>query len=511
MVVAEKLDRTGALIDGLPIAVAVLDCGGRLIHFNQKFQLLWSLEAGWLRKKPKLEAMLDRLRDHRRLPEQKDHDAFRSRLLGLVGNLVKPLSEDWFLPDGRSVKVVFSPFPLEGPKDGMMATFEDLTDRLSLERAFNEILTVHKATLDNLTEGLAVFGSDGMLELHNPAFASFWHLPEDALGESFHISAFLDATRALLPVGEDWPVARARLSGRLLGRKSGSGSLHLNDDRILEATNIPLPNGAALLHYADITDSVKLQEAFSDRADAMAAANRLKSEFLANLSHQIRTPLTTIEGFAELLSGDYFGKLNKRQQEYADGIVDATRSVTGLVGDIMDLADIEAGLLDLQPEPVDIHACLSQMLGLVRERARHKKLKLAFECATDIGWIIGDERRLKQCLLHLLSNAILFSGQGGEIKLSANRGGDAVTIDVIDTGVGIPTVDIERIFRGFERGDHADEHGPGAGLGLTLVKSFIELHGGHISIKSKPNQGTHVMLILPVDGAAEEEILGGGA
>ncbi len=502
MVITEKLDRTDALISGLPIAVAVFDGAGRLIHFNPDFQNLWPLDKDWLETSPKLEAVLDRLRDQRKLPEQKDHDAFRNRFVGLPGNLNSPAQEDWFLPDGRSLKVRVSPYPIGDSKDGIILTFEDLTERLSLERAFNEILEVHRATLDNLTEGLAVFGSDGLLKLHNPAFAEFWNLPKDAFDGDFHMSDFLDATRALLPVEQDWPGLRKKISGRLLGRKAGSGRLHLNSGVILDAANIPLPDGASLLHYADVSDSVKLQEAFSGRADAMAAANRLKSEFLANLSHQIRTPLTTIEGFAELLSGDYFGELNKRQQEYATGIVEAARSVSGLVGDIMDLADIEAGLLELQTEPVDLHACLSHMLGLVRERARHKKLKLVFDCATDIGWISADERRLKQCLLHLLSNAILFSGQGGEIELSAKRSEDDVSIGVKDTGVGIPKADVERIFRGFERGDQADEHGPGAGLGLTLVKSFIELHGGSIEISSKPNRGTTVELNLPANGVS---------
>lgn len=501
MVIAEKINRTDALIGALPVAVAVFQGDGRLAHYNQAFRDLWRLEGDWLAGRPKLEALLDHLRDQRVLPEQKNHENFRSRLASMVGYLTTPVSEDWFLPDGRSLKVRFSAYPHDNPKedprDGMIITFEDLTDRLSLERAFNEILAVHQATLDKLTEGLAVFGSNGMLKLHNPAFANIWNLPEDALGDQFHMADFLDATRALMPVEEDWLGTRAKLSGRLLGRKAGAGRLHLNNDQILEAANIPLPDGAALLHYADITDSVKLQEASSGRADALAAANRLKSEFLANLSHQIRTPLTTIEGFAELLSGDYFGELNKRQREYADGIVDAGRSVSGLVRDIMDLADIEAGLLELQPEPVDIHAGLSQVLGLVRERARHKKLKLAFECSPDIGWISGDEKRLKQCLLHLLSNAILFTGQGGEISLSAERDENSVIILVADTGVGIPKADVERIFRGFERGGQAEDHGPGAGLGLTLVKSFIELHGGQISITSKPNQGTKVRLQIP--------------
>jgi len=229
----------------------------------------------------------------------------------------------------------------------------------------------------------------------------------------------------------------------------------------------------------------------------MAAADRMKSEFLANLSYEIRTPLNTIGGFAQMLAGDYFGDLNKRQQDYADGIVEASGAVSGLVGDILDLASIEAGLLELQIERVDLHHCLTDMLGLISERARHKKLKLNFDCPIDIGWINVDEKNFKQCLLHLLSNAISFSSSGGSITMTAARDNEGVHIDIQDTGIGIPKIDIERVFTGFERGVEADSHKPGAGLGLTLVKAFIELHNGTVSITSKPNQGTTVSFFLP--------------
>jgi signal transduction histidine kinase len=244
-------------------------------------------------------------------------------------------------------------------------------------------------------------------------------------------------------------------------------------------------------------------EELAERAQLLAAADRLKSEFLANLSHEIRTPLTAISGFAELLAGDYFGDLNKRQQEYADGIVSASEAVSGLIGDILDLASVEAGLLELDLANLDLHNCLADVMRLVGERARHKKLKIQFECPIDIGWIEVDERRFKQCLLHLLGNAITFSSSGGVIEIAAGRDSGGIQIDIRDTGIGIPKGDIERVFSGFERGKNADSQKPGAGLGLTLVRAFIELHGGSVKIASKPNQGTTVSLILPNESKAD--------
>ena len=502
MVTLDQKDIVATLINTLPVAVAVLNQDGSDIYVgpgNLAFQNLWQLEAGYLDGQPTLSAFLDRLHDKRQLPEQNNFPKFRAGIVDKA--LAKSASnEEWHLPNGAALKIKFAPVDDERN----LFIIEDLTPGLATKRAFNEFVHTHQATLDHLQEGLAVFGSNGLLKLHNPAFAEIWHLPEDALEHDLHMTDFLDATRQLLPVLENWSERRTKLSGRLLGRKAGVDQIHCNDDRTLEAAHIPLPDGAVLLRYADISDSVNLEENLrqraedmAERADIMAAADRLKSEFLANLGHEIRTPLNTIGGFAQMLAGDYFGDLNKRQQEYADGIVEASEAVSGLVGDILDLASIEAGLLELQIEQVDLHHCLTDMVGLIGERARHKKLKLKFDCALGIGWINVDEKRFKQCLLHLLGNAISFSSSGGSITISADRDNDGVTIAIKDTGIGIPKIDIERVFTGFERGGEADSHKPGAGLGLTLVKAFIELHGGTVSIASKPNQGTTVSLFLP--------------
>ncbi len=495
----DQKDIVATLIKALPIAVAVVDRDVRIGPGNAAFQKLWQLEPGYLNGQPTLSSFLDRLHDKRQLPEQNNYPKFRAGIIAKAQSKNKS-SEDWHLPDGTALKVKFVALDT----DRHLLINEDLTPQLATERAFNEFVHTHQATLDHLQEGLAVFGSNGLLKIHNPAFAAIWQLPEDALAHDFHMTDFLDATRQLLPVLENWPERRTKLSGRLLGRKSGIDQIVCNDGMTLEAAHIPLPDGAVLLRYGDITDSVKLAEnlrlraeEMAERADMMAAADRLKSEFLANLGHEIRNPLNTIGGFAQMLAGDYFGDLNKRQQDYADGIVEASEAVSGLVVDILDLASIEAGLLELQIARVDLHHCLTDMLGLIGERARHKKLKLNFDCPIDIGWINVDEKRFKQCLLHLLGNAISFSSSGGTITITAARVDEGVRIDIRDTGIGIPKIDIERVFNGFERGAEADSHKPGAGLGLTLVRAFIELHNGQVAISSKPNQGTTVSLLLP--------------
>jgi len=498
-----KNDIIPLLINSLPIAIAVIEVNKQgkpaFKVCNATFQTLWDLEEDFFEEEPTISGLLECLRDQRLLPEQTDFPKFRSH----INSLAKSNSfstEVWHLPDGSTFNVKF--FPLDAKK--RLLIVENLTPRLELERIFKESTHSHQVTLNHLQEGLALFGSDGFLRFHNSAFTKIWQIPEDALSADTHLTSFLDATRKILPIKENWPEQREKLSGRLLSRKSRVNQIRCNNGMVLEAATIPLPDGAVLLRYADITDSVKLEDTLRDRAREVAeyaelitSANRLKSEFLANLSHEIKAPLNNINGLAELLSGNYFGKLNQRQQEYADGIFKEAEALSDLVSDIMNLSAIEAGSLECDLEIIDLHAILADILRLVGERSRQKKIMLRFECPIDIGLINVDRKKFKQCVLHLLGNSIKYSSSGGEIFITANRNKGGVAIEIRDTGIGIPKADLEQVLMGFETGNFVDSIKKGTGLGLTLVRALVELQGGTINIRSKPNQGTTVSLFLP--------------
>jgi signal transduction histidine kinase len=201
--------------------------------------------------------------------------------------------------------------------------------------------------------------------------------------------------------------------------------------------------------------------------------------------------LNAIIGFAEILTNQYFGELNTRQLDYSRGILDSSNRLLSLINDILDLATIEAGYMQLETHAVDIHALMSSVLTFTRERARNQGLRLQFDCPPGIGTVPADERRLKQALFNLVSNALKFTPSGGSVTLAARRERDRVALVVADTGVGVPREDQARIFEKFERGNpQARQSGPG--LGLSLVKSFIELHGGTVDLDSKPGSGTTV-------------------
>jgi signal transduction histidine kinase len=270
---------------------------------------------------------------------------------------------------------------------------------------------------------------------------------------------------------------------------------------VLDYASVPLPDGAILLSYVDVTDSIRVERALRERAEALETADRLKSEFISNVSYELRTPLNTIIGFAEILANQYFGELNARQTEYCRGIIGSSERLLTIINDILDLASIEAGRMTLDREPVEPKALLDTVCGIMNEWARSQNLKLNVDCPPDLGPIDVDERRLKQALCNLISNAIKFTPPGGTISITGRIENDEAIFSVVDTGIGIAAEDQERVFKEFERARRPEARRAGAGLGLSLVKRIVELHGGHVNMNSVPNRGTTVVCVLPTHAA----------
>jgi len=242
---------------------------------------------------------------------------------------------------------------------------------------------------------------------------------------------------------------------------------------------------------------LRVEQALRESNAALATADRLKSEFVANVSYQLRTPLNTIMGFAEILANQYFGTLNERQLEYARTIMESSKRLKLLIDDVIDLAMVDAGRMSLNRRTVAIVPLLQTVVGMMGEWARQQSLELLVDAENGIGNFAVDDKRIKQVLFNLVSNAIQYTPPGGRITLQARREIDMIRLSVIDTGIGIPEQDQGRIWDKFER-SNAQSRQSGAGLGLSLVKSFITLHGGHITISSQINRGTQVNCFLPI-------------
>ncbi|HIC28252.1 MAG TPA: PAS domain-containing sensor histidine kinase [Rhodospirillales bacterium] len=486
------------VLETLDTGIAIFDADAKLRFFNAAYATLWDLEPDWLAGDPELGEILERLREHRKLPELSDFRDYKMRLLEQFETLTQPSEELMHLPDGRAIRALVN----RQGKGGLVFVFDDVSDRLDLERSFKSLIAVQKETLDNLHEGIAVFGADGRLKLFNPVFMGLWGLDEAMLTDAFHVSDFVDHSRQHLTVegGWDdlsWGVHKDMVVNRLMRREASTGKLELANGTVIDYANLPLPDGAMLLSYLDVTDTAQVETALRQRAEALGEADRLKNEFIANVSFEVRTPLTTVIGFADMLGQEYFGKLNRRQAEYAKGILETTNGLMAVVGDILDLASIEAGRLKLDRDTLDVHELLVSALNLIRDRARKKEIKLEFDCPPDIGWIDADAKRLKQVIFNLLTNATTFTPERGTVRLEARREDDDLILTVADTGIGIPQADRERVFQPFDQGSNPEADKSGAGLGLSLVRNFIALHDGAVDVKSPPGRGTTITCRLP--------------
>jgi signal transduction histidine kinase len=257
-----------------------------------------------------------------------------------------------------------------------------------------------------------------------------------------------------------------------------------------------LPDGGTVLTYIDISDSKRVELALIERNEALEAADKLKNSFLSHVSYELRTPLTDIIGFAEMLMLPSIGPLNSKQSEYLGDIRTSSTKLLAIINDIIDLATIDAGGLELKIAPVSVSEVVEAAELGVRDRLTKARISLDIQVAPDLEMVMADRQRMTQILFHLLSNAIGFSPENSVITLSCRREDSLVSFAVQDSGVGIPEEYQASVFGRFESRSHGSKH-RGAGLGLAMVKSLVELHGGQIKLRSAPGVGTTVTVLIP--------------
>jgi signal transduction histidine kinase len=492
---ARMTDAHRRTLDQLATAVAIFDVNRRLTFYNAAYRLLWGLEAEFLDSGPSDAAVLDRLRAARKLPEEMDFRGWKNQLHEAY-RAIDAREHEWHLPDRRTLRVVTTP----NPEGGVTYLFDDVSERLELERRHNALIRVQGETLENLAEAVAVFGSDGRLDLHNSALVRSWKLDPQILENRPHIEAVI---AACLPLhGDDaiWSQLRAAITG-LESREPVSGRLERTDGSVVSCATVPLPDGATLVTFHDITDSVNVERALRERADALLAADQLKSTFVQHVSYELRSPLTNIIGFAQLLDDPTTGPLSDKQHEYLNYINASSSALLAIINDILDLATIDAGAMQLDLGPVDIARTMNAAAEGVRDRLTEQGILLDVRAPANIGSFTADERRVRQVLYNLLSNAVSFSPNGEVIIFTAERRDDAVVFSVSDRGPGIPTDIADRVFDRFESHTLGSDH-RGAGLGLSIVRSFVELHGGTVALDSAVGRGTTVTCAFPLNTTA---------
>lgn len=490
--VREELKRTlkshAETLDHLTTPVAIFDGEQRLQFYNQGFQALWGLDMAFLERKPNNSELFERLRAEAKLPEQLNWKQWKDAALS-VYRAIDTQTDLWHLPNGQTLRV----FATARPQGGATWVFENLTEKVDLETRYNTLVQVQGETIDHLSEGVAVFSPDGRIKLSNPAFRALWGITEAEAAPGTHIRAIEAACAPSYDQPDGWKRFAHIITSFDDERPSCQGMLELRTGLILDFAVIPLPNAQTMLTFVNVTDSVRVERALTDKNDALQRADALKNEFVQHVSYELRSPLTNIIGFADLLKTPSMGTLTERQADYVDHISTSSSLLLTIVNDILDLATVDAGIMMLDFTEVDLGALLEEIATQMSERLQESAVTLQIAADHDLGTLVADHQRLKQIIIKLLSNAANFAPDNSTVRLACRRDNGDFVFTVSDSGPGIPNDILESVFKRFE------SHGKsgGAGLGLSIVESFVSLHNGTVSINSREGEGTDVTCRIP--------------
>ena len=412
---ARMIEAHRRVLDQLATGVAIFNVDRKLIFYNAAFRSLFELDAGFLDQTPTDSAVLDRLRADRKLPEEQDFRQWKQQLYEAY-RAVEPQEHMWHLPDGRTLRVVTAP----NPEGGVTYLYDDVTERLDMHRRYDALIKVQSETLDHLAEAVAVFGSDGRVRLHNPAFQRMWKLAPEALDQHPHVEAVTAWAQALHDDNAVWRNLRAAVTA-IDNREPIVARIERRDGMMIDMTTMPLPDGATLVTFQDVSDTVNVERALREKNEALETADAIKIDFVHHVSYELRSPLTNIIGFAHFLGDPAFGPLTDKQREYLGYITASTNALLALINNILDLATIDAGAMSLNLSRVDIRASMEEAAEGVQDRLVKDGITLDIRAAPGIGSFTADERRLRQILFDLLSNAVGFSPPGETVTLSAER------------------------------------------------------------------------------------------
>jgi signal transduction histidine kinase len=480
-----------AMLDRLSAGVAQFAPDRTLAFCNQPFRRIFAMRDEWLQGRPEFERVLERMREAKRLPEVRDFPAWKAeRREWFTSPAIGGEEEQWHLPGGIHLRVVGQPLP----DGGLLMIFEDRTEQVQLASARDTLLRVRTATFDNLFEAVGVFAADGRLQTWNQKFRLLWGFDEELLATHPRVDTLARAAAGRLENPSRSMAISDLVRSATLDRQQRGGRFAFADGRSFEFAAVPLPDGNALFTMLDVTASRKVERALTERNDALEAADRIKTQFVANMSYELRTPLTSIKGFAEMLHGGYAGTLSDSGVGYAEAILSSVDRLSALIDDVLDLTQEEAAGTKAQ---VDLELLASAAIETVKASAVERRINLAVDVQGSAGGVGGDPTRLRQAVEHLLRHAISSTPEKGRVLLHIDGTEKAARIIVSDDGPGLTEAAAKRAFDRFSQGRIARGSERALGLSLPLAKRFVEAHGGTIALVSEVGQGTLVTIELP--------------
>ncbi|MEX0342170.1 MAG: PAS-domain containing protein [Erythrobacter sp.] len=480
-----------SMLDQLSIGVAQFDAAHRMTFANQPFHRVFALPPGVVNDRTTFQQMLLIARENGRIPEVRDYPAWRNELAEWFLR-DEPHEEAWPLPDSTHLRIVAQPLP----DGGLVMIAEDRTEQLALSATRDTLLRTRTATFDNLFEALAVFAPDGHLELWNRGFPGAWGIDPEVLDGHPQAEDLLGAIAKNL--ADPGAISRINhvIRAATLDRKKSDDRIELADGRTLDFAGVPLPDGNGMLTVLDVTASRQAEEALRERNRALEEADAVMTRFLANMSYEFRTPLTSIGGFAELLTSGIAGELTPQAKEYAQAISLSVGKLTEQVENVLDLSQSEAGLMPLRKTKLDLLPFFTEIVRKQERRIVDGGLTLDLKGSPDKA-VMADAQQLRRAISQLLDNAINGTPRGGRIVVDFGRKRGETRIVISDNGRGMSQHELARALEGIRMAADGKGIERRQGLGIPLARQLVEAHGGALEIQSRKNGGTTATITLP--------------
>ncbi len=485
-------DAQRTMLDRLSAGVIQFAPNRSLSFANQPFRRIFALDGATASLGTSFDRLLDSMREAGRLPPVRDFPVFKAERRAWF-QAREPDEESWHLDDGTYLRVVPQPLP-----DGaLLVVFEDRTEEARLAGDRDTLLQVRAATFDNLFEAIAVISSAGRMTLSNARYRELMGLPEDALADPPRLDEHLRALADRFAGEADGRTLLSLTRAAAAERTSGTARVALADGRTLQAASVPLPDGNALLTLLDITASQRVERALRERAAALEEGDRIKTAFVETVSYELRTPLTSISGFAEMLSEGLAGDLPEAAEAYVAAITESVSVLGTLIDNVLDLTASAAGRLPGESAPVDLNRLLGDVASGAGRRAAATRLTFVAQLPDDLPTVAGDVGRLRKAIGHLVDNALTYTPADGRVLLHADADAVRVRIVVSDDGPGMDGAEAARALDLFTAVDPVRRREGALGIGLPVARQVALAHGGSLRLESEPGVGTMAIMELP--------------
>lgn len=483
----------GEVLESLPTAIAIFGQNMRLSYFNSAYKKLTNFDELWLSANPLYGEVLDRQRICRQLPEYADFSAYKHDQIQMFTSLLEQKQDLIHLPNGKVLRRCVAPYPL----GGLIFLYDDVSDSMALKRENNTILAVQKETINNLIEGVSVFGSDNRLRFINPNMLKLLDIT-DEVKEGSHISEFIEHIRRQIDYIGDWEVYKGNVISNLTDRIMKTGRLLKKNGGVIFFSYTPLPDGSHLHSYMDVTDTCKVELALYEKDQAISISNNLKHEFISSISSEIRNPINIIVGYAELLGKQYFGQLNEKQTQYCSGILEASNKLTTLVDNIKAMNDVSLDNIVISKELFNLKELILEVINSIKSRSENSEVEISFlSKESEFYEIYADKKIIRQIQSDMLMNLIKLLSKGSSITVSLDEDGNNFKIITVANDSIIKHKSKLKVFQRMTLKHVARiTVSEQINIGILTVKSLLKKHGGDIDVV-RNGADTTIICTLP--------------